>query len=52
MVVMLCTICKSIMRQHDDVWICTECERTREEVEDNGKSINTGRCGEEGIRSS
>lgn len=42
MVVMLCTMCQSIMRQYDDIWLCSECEQTREEVE-NGKSIDTGR---------
>lgn len=35
---MLCTICKSIMRQHDDLWICSECEKTREEVDEMGSS--------------
>ena len=52
MVVMLCKQCKSIMKQYDDVWICSECERTREEVEENGKSIDTRRGSTEGIRSS
>ena len=52
MVVMLCKACHSVMKQYDDLWICAECEKTREEVEDNGKSINTGRGSTEGIRSS
>lgn len=52
MVVMLCKACHSVMKQYDDIWICAECEKTREEVEDNGKSIDTRGYGEEGIRSS
>lgn len=42
MIAMLCTVCHSVMKQYGDLWICSECEKTREEVE-NGKSIDIGR---------
>lgn len=42
MIAILCMMCHSMMKQYGDLWICSECEQTREEVE-NGKSIDIGR---------
>ena len=47
MVVMLCKACHSALKQYDDIWICAECEKTEEEVE-NGKPFDYRRNGDEG----